>query len=197
MNKYFLLIVLTILSGQSFGQNANAIFVSYSRSKPEPVYNRNVDGGGGYKAIASNTFGIRYFIKSSKIITLETGIDYSSFNFKVDYVGMPNVVIPDIIESLKLISVPVYAHLTFLKYIFVNGGLLLDAQINPKDIAIDRQTGIGLGLGVGLKYDYKHIAIFINPFVERHGLFSLDNQESGVRQSIMNPGGRIGIGYSF
>ncbi|MCF2488127.1 hypothetical protein [Dyadobacter sp. CY347] len=167
MNKYLLLILLAILSGELFGQNTNALFFTYSRSLPRPVYNRNVDGGAGYKAFASNTFGFRYFIKSSKIITLETGIDYSSFNFKVDYAGVPNFAIPDITRPLKIISVPVYAHLTFLKYIFVNGGLLLDAQLNPKEIDIDRQTGIGLGLGVGLKYNYKHIAIFINPFVER------------------------------
>ncbi|MCE7067096.1 hypothetical protein [Dyadobacter sp. CY326] len=197
MKKYLLLILLAMLSGEVFCQNANTLFVTYSRSKPQPVYNKDVDGGAGYKAVASNAFGIRYLMKSSKIITFETGIDYSSFDFKLDHVDMPNIVIPDITQSIEVVSIPVYAHLTFLKYFFVNGGLLTDIEIDKKNTDIDEQTGIGFGLGAGVSYNYKKVSFFINPFFERHGLIGLGKQESGVRQSIINPGGRIGIGYAF
>jgi hypothetical protein len=193
----FTLILLFVLPGAgAFCQNASTIFLTYSRSKPEPVFNRPVDGGPGYKSVASNTFGLRYLAKSSKIITLETGVDYSQFRYKLSYVDNPYIKIADITESVSVISVPVYAHLTFLKYLFVNGGLLLDAEIDRKPTEIDKQTGIGLGFGVGLKYNYKAFNIFINPFMERHGLIGLSD-EQGTRQSIMNPGGRIGIGVSF
>ncbi|MCF0050444.1 hypothetical protein LXM25_10270 [Dyadobacter sp. LJ53] len=197
MKEFLLIILFTTLSVEAFCQNPNTLFVTYSRSKPEPVYNRDVQGGAGYKAVASHSFGLRYFMKSSKIITLETGIDYSQFDFKLDYVGMPDIVIPDITQSIKVVSIPVYAHLTFLKCLFINGGLLLDAEIDKKDSDIDKQTGIGLGLGAGLKYSYKHANIFLNPFFERHRLMSFGKQESGVRQSVINPGVRIGLGYSF
>ncbi|UTM21794.1 hypothetical protein [Dyadobacter chenhuakuii] len=196
-NQFMFVLFAMLFSIESFSQNANSIFFTYSLSNPEPVYNRSVDGGAGYKAVASNSFGLRYFVKSNKIITLETGIDYSSFHFKLDYVGIPDIAIPDITQSIKVISVPVYAHLTFLRYLFVNGGLLFDLEIDKKVSDIDKQTGIGLGLGIGLKYKYRKVNVFLNPFFQRHGVVGLGKQDSGTRQSIINPGGRIGIGYSF
>jgi hypothetical protein len=195
MRNLFIFAVAFLFHLHSFAQNPNTLFLTYALSNPEPVYNRSLDGGAGYRAVASNSFGLRYYAKSSKIVTLETGVDYSQFHFKLDYVDNPNTVIPDKQQTAKLISIPVYAHLTFLKYLFINGGVLIDTEIKHKN-NIDKQSGLGFGLGVGLKYHYNKINIFINPFLERHAFLGFNNSP-GTRQSMINPGGRVGLGYSF
>lgn len=173
------------------------LFLTYALSNPEPVYNGNVDGGAGYKPKASNSFGIRYLMKSAKIITLESGIEYSNYHFKLDYVDDPGITIPDNRQTINIVSIPVYANLTFLKYLFINGGLLIDCEISRKQSTINKQSGIGFGLGAGLKYKYKNVAIFINPFLQRHAFFRPEDSQLLSGRSIINSGGRLGIGYSF
>ncbi|TKT89408.1 hypothetical protein [Dyadobacter frigoris] len=197
MKNLFLFSVILLLNFTCFAQNSNTLFLTYALSNPEPVYNKSVDGGAGYRPVASSSFGVRYHMKSTKIITLETGIDYAIYHFKLDYVDNPDVVIPDIKQTIKLISIPVYAHLTFLRYFFINGGLLIDTEIKRQQASINKQSGIGLGLGAGLKYKYRNVAIFVNPFLERHAYLNFGDSRQGARQSMINPGGRVGIGYSF
>jgi hypothetical protein len=196
MKNLFIFAAAFLFHFNSFAQNSSTLFLTYALSNPEPVYNRSVDGGAGYRAVASSSFGLRYYAKSSKIITLETGIDYSLYHFKMDYVDFPNIVIPDVQQTAKLISIPVYAHLTFLKYLFLNGGVLIDTEINKQRSDVNKQSGIGFGLGIGLKYNYKRVNIFVNPFLERHAFLGFESAQ-GTRQSIINPGGRVGLGYSF
>jgi hypothetical protein len=189
--------MIMLLNSACFAQNNNTLFLTYALSNPEPVYNGIIDGGAGYRPVASSSFGIRYHLKSNKIITLETGIEYSDYHFKLDYVDNPGVEIPDVKQSIKLISIPVYAHLTFLKYLFINGGALIDTEVNKKNNGINRQSGIGFGLGTGIKYRFKNVAIFVNPSIERHALIATGGSNQGSRRSTINAGGRVGIGYSF
>jgi hypothetical protein len=195
MKNLFFLSIIILLNSACFAQNNHTLFLTYALSNPEPVYNGHVDGGAGYKPEASSSFGIRYLMKSTKIVTLETGIEYSNYHFQLDYVDDPRINIPYIQKTAKLISIPVYAHLTFLRYLFINGGALVDTEINKKENDIDKQSGIGFGLGAGLKYKFKHVAINANPFFERHAL--IGGSHEGTRQSMISYGGRIGIGYSF
>ncbi|MCF0056003.1 hypothetical protein [Dyadobacter sp. CY356] len=197
MKNLFLISIIVMLNSVCFAQNKNTLFLTYALSNPEPIYNGHIDGGAGYRPVASNSFGIRYHLKSNKIITLETGIEYSDYKFKLDYVDNPGVVIPDVTQSIKLISIPVYAHLTFLKYLFINGGALIDTEINRKNNDINKQSGIGFGLGAGLKYRFKNVAIFVNPLIERHAFIATGGSDHGSRRSTINAGGRVGIGYSF
>ncbi|MBE9463426.1 hypothetical protein ACFP1I_29105 [Dyadobacter subterraneus] len=195
MKNLFFLSIVTLLNFDCFAQNSHTLFLTYALSNPEPVYNGHVDGGAGYKPEASNSFGIRYLMKSTKIVTLETGIEYSNYHFKLDYVDDPRINIPYIQKTAKLISIPVYAHLTFLRYFFINGGAIVDTEINKKENEINKQSGIGFGLGAGLKFKFKHVAIFANSFFERHAL--IGSSQQGTRRSLINSGGRLGIGYSF
>lgn len=197
MKNHFFLSVILLLNSVCFAQNNNTLFLTYALSNPQPVFNGNVAGGAGYKPVASNSFGLRYLIKSPKIITLETGIEYSNYHFKLDYVDDPGIPIPDNKQTTNLISIPLYAHLTFLKYFFINGGLLIDCEISRKQSTINKQSGVGLGLGAGIKYKYKNVAIFVNPFLERHAFLRPENMQLLSGRSTINPGGRVGIGYSF
>ncbi|WP_159476490.1 outer membrane beta-barrel protein [Dyadobacter sp. 3J3] len=197
MKNLFFLSLLLLLNSACFAQNDNTLFLTYALSNPEPVYNGDVVGGAGYKPVASSSFGIRYLMKSTKIITIETGIEYSNYHFKLDYVDNPDVTIPYNQKTAKLISIPVYAHLTFLRYLFINGGALIDTEIDKKENDINKQSGIGFGLGAGLKYKFRNVSIFVNPFLERHAFIGIAGSHQGSRRSMINSGGRVGIGYSF
>jgi hypothetical protein len=196
MKNLLCCVVILITGSRSFAQNDPALFLNYALSYPLPVYQTMIEDGAGYEAMASGSAGLRYYMKSSKIVTLETGVDYSGFHFETYGIGLsgPN---KRSRETAKLLSIPVYAHLTFLKYLFVNGGIILDADLHSKQNILSKQTGLGFGFGIGLKLNVQKIQIFVNPFYERHAYITLENRKGTIRQSIKNPGGRIGIGYSF
>ncbi len=60
------------------------------------------------------------------------------------------------------LNIPILANFTFLKYLFVEGGPMLNFQINDEDpYGIEDQSGLGLSLGLGAQYDIGKFNIFI------------------------------------
>ncbi len=61
-----------------------------------------------------------------------------------------------------------------LKYLFVDGGLLADFETNyassEANSSASKQNGIGGELGTAAKYSFKHIQIFVNPFLQNHAI---------------------------
>ncbi len=196
MKKLFSILILVLIGTGCYAQNTNALYITSAIGYPMPVYNQRVDGGGSFDARQSFVFGLRYQIKSRHKVSLETGVDFGNYNFTLSYINGNGVQVDGIQGAVKLVTVPVYARLTFWRYFFLNGGLLLDLEAGRKGTSIDKQSGFGLGLGLGFKYSYRKINIFANPFLERHAFLSLADS-GGTRQSIINPGVRLGVGYSF
>lgn len=195
MNKFLILIVVIFSNHVSYGQNNHKIFVTYGISNALPAYNHNgVAGGGGYDGTGSFSIGLRYFAKSNKPITFETGLDYATHKYDKSPAFYPGLDMAPKPEKLHLISVPLYANLTFWKYVFVHGGALVDFEINKQN-SIQKQSGIGLGLGIGGKYDFKRFSVMVNPFLQRHAILAFE--KTGTRLSLLNAGVRIGLGYSF
>ncbi len=190
MKYVFLFTFLFTVPQYVNAQPKRSLFATYSISTPEPFYHKQLNSGRSYRPLTSHSFGLRYIVKGGKAIALETGLELARLHFRT--LRFP-------IESqVHIINVPVYANITFLEYLFVNGGLLFDAEIKGENAFFDRQTGIGFGLGPGARYSYRNISVFVNPSAERHGFIPLTRKRyEEVRQSLFNPGVKMGIGYSF
>ena len=195
MKNFSIILAFLFVSVNSFGQNKDKFFVTYGISTAFPAYNSSdIAGGGSFDGTGSFSFGFRYIGKSKRPVTLETGLEYSSHKYDRSPAFNPGLDMTPKSEKLKMLSVPVYANVTFFKYLFVNGGGLIDFEIN-KHNTVQKQSGIGFGFGLGGKYDFKRWSVMVNPFLQRHAFFAFD--KTATRQSLLNSGFRIGLGYSL
>ncbi|WP_430933767.1 hypothetical protein [Saccharicrinis sp. 156] len=147
-------------------------------------------GGPSYDGDGFFTIGISYLKPLSNWLDLETGIDYSEHKISVSNAPMPGKVYNSRRE-MSLIHVPVALRAIFLKYFYVNGGMLLGMDISDNS-PIDSQGGIGALFGLGAKYDFNNgLGVFVNPYTKFHALlgFGLDNNRKRINES----GFRFGV----
>ena len=144
----------------------------------------------------SFTYGISYLKPLNKWLDIETGLEYLSCPIETrSIVGTINgVTTLTRSGTLSMFSTPVTVRANFLKYFFVNAGLLLDIDVSSNSI-INSQSGLGSLLGLGLKYDFKNgISVFVNPYSKIH-LFPLTFERN--QQHFMESAVRFGIAYKL
>ena len=144
----------------------------------------------------SFTYGISYLKPLNKWLDIETGLEYLSCPIETkSIVGTINgVTTLTRSATLSMLSAPVTVRANFLKYFFVNAGLLLDIDVSSNSI-INSQSGLGSLLGLGVKYDFKNgISVFVNPYSKIH-LFPLTFERD--QQHFMESAVRFGIAYKL
>jgi len=144
----------------------------------------------------SFTYGISYLKPLNKWLDIETGLEYLSCPIETkSIVGSINgVTTLTRSATLSMLCAPVTVRANFLKYFFVNAGLLLDIDVSSNSI-INSQSGLGSLLGLGLKYDFKNgISVFVNPYSKIH-LFPLTFERD--QQHFMESAVRFGIAYKL
>ena len=101
--------------------------------------------------------------------------------------------------GLSLVAVPVTLRANFLRYFFVNGGLVIGLDASAVSLAgspVDSQTGIGAVLGVGVKYDFRSgVAIFFNPYARFYSLLPFSS--GNYHQRAVENGFRFGIAWDL
>jgi len=151
-------------------------------------------GGRSYLGDKFYTLGINYLYKLNKTFHLETGIEYSNQKILV-YPGVTAEVKPPKGASFSLIDIPITLRVNFLKYCFINGGILLDIDAGASS-PIDSQNGIGNVLGLGIKYDFKSgFTVFANPYYKMHSWISFSSGDN--HQKLMESGFRFGLMYTL
>jgi len=157
---------------------------------------RSVEDDSSTDAGKSFTYGISYLKPLNKWLDIETGLEYLSCPIETkSIVGTINgVTTLTRSATLSMLSIPVTVRANFLKYFFVNGGLLLDVDVSENSI-INSQSGLGSILGLGLKYDFKNgISVFVNPYSKIH-LFPLTFERN--QQHFLESAVRFGIAYKL
>ena len=186
MKFKLLLIALLFLSIDCFSQSKNNISLVYGIAN-DVGDNHGVIGDYGYNTKSGMMYGFSYTRNLTKSFSLETGLLYSVNNIELTTVG-PRGGTYD--QKLDMLSVPVYAKLTFLKYVFAQWGFTLDHETNySASSIIDDQSGIGIVIGIGGKYNFGPVSVFANPFFCRHAL--------GAQNNLVETGIKFGIGYNF
>lgn len=127
-------------------------------------------------------FGLDYWYPISKSFTAETGLHYSFQPF--DKKELDNS-----ITSLDkhIVSIPMGLRFNFLKYGFLNGGILLD---------VGHFSGIGSYFGVGARVEtLAGFGMYINPYVRTHALLPFNFNINSDR--LVDLGIKIGVTYSL
>ncbi|MDR2915627.1 MAG: hypothetical protein LBV74_12470 [Tannerella sp.] len=152
----------------------------------------SVDGGASYNSQNYYAFALNYLRDINQRLEFETGLEYSKHKFIIE----PSI--PDLESkksSLSLINIPLTVRVNFWKYVFVNGGILVDIDVT-KDSDVDRQTGLGVMMGVGGKYDLSSgLSVFVNPYFKIHSLLSFEMES--IHYRLGNAGIRAGVTYAF
>ncbi|MEZ7500287.1 outer membrane beta-barrel protein [Flavobacterium sp. Arc3] len=189
--RLFFALVITLLSVDSYSQNSNEFRLYFGTSDAE-LLKEPMLGGAGYQNEKINEFGIKYLRQFSPGFSIETGINYSKRDIKItpEFMG---TAIQSRYEKLEIVSVAIYANYTFWRYIFVNGGPIIDFQLS--DNSTDSESGIGFGIGVGAKYNFSKFLVFINPNLKRHSILSFEKEN--YDQNLTEFGVQIGVGYKF
>jgi len=195
MKNHYVILFLLISAVNSYSQSSNRLIVNYGITS-QILIGDHLDGAGGQDGKGGNVFGVRYIRTTTGKISLETGLEYSRYQFSISPAFHPGIDMTARKENVELISVPLFANYSFAKYLFVNGGLIADFQLNKKTTdAVDRQSGVGLGIGFGGKYDFRAITLSINPYLQQHSIIPIEKSRNQER--LLEAGIRFGVGYRF
>ena len=212
MKLRFLLLCFLFFSCKTFSQHKAIHFyssIATFTNAPSIVMKGPTLVGGGIDPVGNGSycFGINYTAQIKKALEFETGIQMTFNKIKVSYQNdmpyYPNILMPSpTYGNIDLISIPVKARLSFLKYFFVTGGVLFDFETknsvrdSSNNQLINSQSGIGIVVSAGAKYDFKeHITVFTNLTIEDHGIYLY--QKLKYPFQINNLFLNMGIGYRF
>jgi hypothetical protein len=170
--------------GMTFsGLGTNNIFGDYGNR------NYNLKGKNFY------TLGLNYTKSLNKWLEMEAGVEYSRHNISLNaniYPGA-HIFMRTQKTALSLIGIPVTVKANFLKYFFVNGGLLIDIDVSRENIYFDNQTGFGGIAGVGVNYNFSSgLSVFLNPYIKAHSLINIRQL-----QKVLEKGFRLGFTYDM
>lgn len=192
MRKLFLISGFIFLVLAAFSQSKNRISILYAPADNGVDIKKGWIGDMGHTGKGANLFELRYSRNINFFFAVETGLEYSHNTIETNY--FPNGVTHYKNSEINMLSVPVYANLTFLKYLFVEAGPTLDFETNhSSSTSIGDQSGIGFAFGLGGKYTFKNFSVIVNPFFQSHLMLFNGNSIEHLWQS----GIKFGIGYNF
>ncbi len=202
MKYLFLSLIALFLNLQIEAQNTNRINFFYGFAYNELIRSANLDGAPSYKGKGATIIGVTYQRTIYKSLSLETGLEYSENKIEITPVYYPeNHMYPSKNAatqrvSVNMITIPVYANYTFLKYFYANAGVLIDFENNRGDYPkTSDQSGIGFGAGIGGQYTLQNFTLFVNPMIRFHAVIA--NEKENHHQHITESGMKIGIAYNF
>lgn len=139
---------------------------------------------GFYREKIFYTIGFNYLKPLSSWLDLETGLEYSRKLGEVKTVFFGDAMIEK--ANATMASIPLTLRANFLRFFFVNGGLLTDLDLGGYEHksyeSIRYQSGIGPVVGLGVKYDFKSGGqIFINPYFKRRAYISFSENEDRLK----------------
>lgn len=192
--KICISVICIVWSFLAIAQAKARLSLFYSPYHSEVIVKNGLLSDSGHTGKTGNLFELRYSHPVNSRFSLEMGLQYSGNKVVTEY--FPDGISHYTESEIKLISVPLYGNLTFLKYFYLEAGPTLDFEVQHKlQSSVQNQGGIGLAAGIGGKYTFKRISVFINPFVQRHLLVSFSNDK--IYERLWQSGIKFGIGYSF
>ena len=148
-------------------------------------------GGPDYEGLSAIEAGFNYYHPMNKFLYFESGIYWHHNKIKITPNFYPGADMTPRYTNLNLFYIPVNLKVMFLKYFFIDGGMLLNMDVSTHS-DISNQTAIGANFGLGVEIPvFKHYRIIINPYVNIHEIYKLDRHDLG--ENILGDGIRITI----
>jgi hypothetical protein len=189
-----LLTVQISLDAQEKVGKSSRIGVTFSSFGANDIFGKTGTHNYLYESSGFYTIGVGYLVKLNKWLEVEVDAEYSrhTVNIAPNIFPGTDVFGAERTTKLSLLDIPATLRANFLKYFFVNGGLLIDIDFSA-NMYVDNQTGVGGIVGFGANYDFGcGISAFLNPYIKAHSWIT-----SGDRQKILEKGIRLGICYDL
>jgi len=189
-----LLLILFLFANSIQGQNPHLISINYGRGWNTMLIN-GFEKREGYSNNGMYSIGLHYQHNLSETLALKTGLEYRKNNIMIAAGYNPDV--PDISGSwdTDILTLPLFINYQPLRYIFIEGGPLVDLQFNIWDNQpTATQSGVGFGLGIGGIYSYKNLVFTLSPFVNYHAIIQF---EPTIKERLAETGVKFGFGYRF
>ena len=194
MKKLLAFFILVFISLNLFSQNVNKDSYGISiGSGDSGLYSlgKGFVGGPDYIGLTSFEAGFNYYHPLNKSLYFESGFYWHHNKIKITPNFYPGADMTPRYTSLNLFYIPVNLKLMFLKYFFIDGGMLLNMDVSTHS-DISNQTAIGANFGLGVEIPiFKHYSITINPYVNIHEIYKLNRHDLG--ESLLSDGFRITI----
>jgi len=202
MKEFALFLLLVIVTFSSHAQKnevktrKSEIGITFSSFGKNDVFrDQELIGAASYNADKFFTLGVNYLYKLNKTFNIESGIEYSNQQIIIKPNLPPQYDNSPYGARFSVIDIPVALRVNFLKYCFINGGLLFafDPGIsNP----VDSQTGIGSIVGLGIKYEFNSgYSVFVNPYFKGYSLLPFSGGEN--HQKLWENGFRFGVMFKL
>jgi len=195
MKKRLVFFILVFITLNSFSQETNkdsyGISIGTGQSGLYTLGKAYVIGGPDYEGLSAIEVGLNYYHPLNKFLYFESGLYYHHNKIKITPAPYPGAVFNPRYINLNLFYIPVNLKLMFLKYFFIDGGMLLNMDVSTHS-NISNQTAIGANFGMGVEIPvFKHYRIILNPYINIHEIYKLDRHD--LRESILGDGIRITI----
>ena len=191
----FMAVLITVLLLMPVNAQDLKIGLTVTPLGQNTILEKSLMGAAGHSGNGFYIVGLTCQLPLTSRFDVETGLEYVNHTIKISPNLLPGMDDTPYKASSKLVSIPVTLKMDFLKYLFVNGGCLLDIDTKPSR-PIHNQTGIGAMLGIGIKYDFKFGGtIFANPYARCHSLVPFFPER--YPQRLFDSGVRFGITYDF
>lgn len=196
--KPLLTFLLVLLGTYCFAQNLpqDKISFNYSHGENDYFIFKPLEGEGSSDGTGFNQYGFSYTRSFKKHFSFEYGLSYSKLGFESRPAAMPGMNVETTDHTMHLISVPVSFRVDFLRFLFVQVGPNLTADVSEASSSMNNQSGIGLQLGIGARYEFKNgVGVFVNPVTKIHSLipFGVEKYQHHVSESST----MFGISYAF
>jgi hypothetical protein len=177
------------------GKLNNKIGLTFSSFGVNDIFGQSDDVSYKNDIKSFYTLGATYIRGLNRWLDVETGVEYSSYKVNATPNTLPGNAIymrkPE--TKLNLLSVPATLRVNFFKYFFINGGILIDVDVDVSSNYLENQTGIGGIAGIGANYNFDFgLSLFFNPYIKAHSWLDF-----GPRQKILEKGFRFGIAYDL
>lgn len=193
--RNLLLICCLFVSCQAFTQeldrNNMGFYVGLGNSR---IMQASQEGAPSYDAKNSFLFGLSYSRYLNRNLSIETAASYLDTEVERTPAPTTGSTEPSTTLPLELVTFRTGLKYSFLQYLFLNGGLLFDFDVENE--IVDSQSGIGLGIGIGAEYVFPSgFSLFANPYLNQHALIPFQREDSPQR--LLDGGIRLGVGYRF
>lgn len=121
----------------------------------------SLDGASSYEYKNGNQFSFDYSFQLPKNLKLVSGLQFQQnwMHGQNSSSGPETLIWESRVDNL---NIPILANISFSKYFFLEGGPVLNFQINKEGpYEIDSQNGIGFSFGLGAQYNIGTLNVFI------------------------------------
>lgn len=177
MKKLIILFTFVIASHFSHSQN-HSIGFSYGH-----IYSgwttdyADLVGASSHHFINGAQFNLIHKYQLSKSLNIISGLQFQQASMQSQN-GSTTGELQTWNYQVDNVNIPILANFTFLKYLFVEGGPMLNFQINEEDTyGIEDQSGIGFSLGLGAHYDLGKFNVFIKTHGQMQALIPFSKEK--------------------